>query len=80
MQREDAPRLSPKAQEALRIRVMTAVRTKGMPVAQAARTFGVSRAAIDNGTAACRHGRASTLRAKWRGRPSGIQLQPQQGR
>ena len=57
---------------------MTAVRTNGMPVAQAARTFGVSRAAIYNWTHACRKRGTRALRAKRRGRPTGIQLQPHQ--
>ncbi len=78
MQSEDARRLSPQAQEALRLRVMTAVRTNGLPVAQAARTFGVSRAAIYNWTHACRQRGTRALRGTRRGRPTGIQLQPQQ--
>lgn len=78
MQSEDARRLVPTAQEALRIRVMHAIRTDRMPVAQAARTFRVSRASIYNWIEACRNGGTRVLRAKRRGRPKRIQLEPHQ--
>jgi transposase len=46
MQRMDARRLSPDAQEDLRRRVVFAVREDGMSPAQAARTFGVCRQSV----------------------------------
>lgn len=77
METQDARCLSPKAQEALRIRVMKLI-GEGMPVSQAARTFGVSRMAIYNWQKVVGHGGLRRLRAKKRGRPPGTQLRPHQ--
>lgn len=66
--------LAPAAQEALRRRVMRAVRGEGMQPSQAARLFGVSRASIYNWTAAVEHSGAAGLRARKRGPKGGSRL------
>jgi len=48
MSHKDARSLSPEAQEGLRSRVIDAVLTQGMKKANASRTFGMSRQAINN--------------------------------
>jgi len=68
MSSKDARRLSAEAQEALRVRVIQAVRG-GMKPAVAARTFGVSRTAVFYWRRAVRLGNVTSLRGKKRGRP-----------
>ncbi|MBI5865415.1 MAG: helix-turn-helix domain-containing protein, partial [Planctomycetes bacterium] len=68
MASKDARKLSADAQEALRVRVMEAVRN-GMKPAVAARTFGVSRTAVFYWRRAVAMGNITSLRAKKRGRP-----------
>lgn len=77
MKRLDARGLSSQAQEALRLRVMRAVRA-GMSQAEAARVFGVSRQSV-NGWARRRRERGwAALRARPRGRPRVLYLKPYQ--
>lgn len=75
MSNTDARFLSPDAQEALRSRVMAALR-RGMPPAVAARTFGVSRSSVWNWRRRVALGNITSLRSKKRGRPKGTQLAP----
>lgn len=77
MSSKDARFLSPAAQEALRVRVIAALRG-GMKPAVAARTFGVSRSSIWNWRKRVALGNITSLRAKKRGRPRGTQLAPHQ--
>ena len=69
MAHKDARSLSSEAQEDLRRRVIEAILTQGMKKAHAARTFGVSRQAINNWLAAHDRGGDAALAAKQRGRP-----------
>jgi transposase len=71
----DTRRLSPDAQETLRMRVVQAVRG-GMKKSVAARTFGVSRTSIDRWLGIVELGNLTSLKAKPRGRPKGTQLAP----
>ncbi len=75
MSSKDARFLSPDAQEALRGRVMAALRG-GMGPAVAARTFGVSRSSVWNWRRRVALGNSTSLRSKKRGRPKGTQLAP----
>jgi transposase len=75
MSSTDARFLSPDAQEALRARVMTALRG-GMKPAVAARTFGVARSSVWNWRRRVALGNITSLRSKKRGRPKGTQLAP----
>lgn len=68
MSSKDARTLSAEAQEALRIRVIAAIRG-GMKPAVAARTFCVSRTAVFYWRRAVASGTVTALRAKKRGRP-----------
>lgn len=68
MNPQDTRRLSPEAQEALRIRVVQAVRG-GLKKSHAARTFGVSRASIDTWLKKVAESDLRALRSKPRGRP-----------
>lgn len=68
MRQLDTRRLSPDAQEEIRVRVVTAIRG-GMKKALAARTFGVSRTSIDAWLAKVECGNITSLRSKKRGRP-----------
>jgi len=70
-------RLSPDAQDALRQRVIQAVRT-GMSQAQAARIFRVSRRSVNGWHRRWRQQGARALRSKPRGRPAAIRLTPWQ--
>ncbi len=75
MRPPDVRRLSPQAQEDLRLRVMHAV-LGGMSQAAAARTFGVSRQSV-NGWHRCQQaGGLRALRARPRGRPRVLYLKP----
>jgi transposase len=65
--------LSPEAQEALRVRVVRALRN-GMKKSVAARTFGVSRTSIDRWLNIVELGNITSLKAKKRGRPKGTRL------
>lgn len=67
MSQLDTRRLSPDAQEQIRIRVVTAVRG-GLKKSAAARTFGVSRSSIDAWLQKVEHGNITSLRSKKRGR------------
>jgi transposase len=71
----DTRRLSPDAQETLRMRVIRAVRG-GMKKSVAARTFGVSRTSIDRWLGIVELGNITSLKAKPRGRPKGTRLAP----
>lgn len=77
MSSKDARFLSPDAQEALRTRVIEALRG-GMKPAVAARTFGVSRSSVWNWRRRVSLGNITSLKSKKRGRPSGTQLAPHQ--
>lgn len=68
MSNRDGRKLSAEAQEALRVRVIEAIRG-GMKPAVAVRTFGVSRTAIFYWRRTVRLGNVTSLRAKKRGRP-----------
>lgn len=77
MKRRDARKLSPEAQEALRERVVAAVRN-GMKKTEAMKVFGVSRTAIYKWLGRFRKGGRRALRSRKRGRRKGIQLKPWQ--
>ena len=77
METQDTRRLHPKAQEAIRMRVVKAVRG-GMSQSEAARVFGVARSAVNRWMQAFRRGGMRALKAKRRGRPSGTSLAPHQ--
>lgn len=68
MSKLDTRRLSPDAQEQIRVRVVTAVRG-GMKKAAAARAFGVSRTSIDTWLDKVARGNITSLRSQPRGRP-----------
>ena len=78
MAHKDARSLSSEAQEDLRRRVIEAILTQGMKKAHAARTFGVSRQAINNWLAAHDRGGDAALAAKQRGRPKERTIAPKQ--
>src|SRR3990172_11976560 len=71
----DARSLPPQAQEALRRRAVLAVRD-GMSKVDAARTFGVSRAAIHNWMDRVEGGNIRSLKSRKRGRPPEPRLEP----
>ena len=75
MNTHDTRCLSPDAQEALRFRVVLALRG-GMRKSAAARTFGVSRTSIDRWRSLVELGNINSLRSKPRGRPKGTRLAP----
>jgi transposase len=77
MKTHDTRCLSPDAQEALRFRVVRAIRG-GMKKAVAARAFGVSRTSIDRWLAIIALGNINSLKSKPRGRPKGTRLAPHQ--
>lgn len=70
MKQNDLRSLSPAAQEALRRRAVAALNA-GMKQIEAARVFGVSRAALNNWLRAWRGGGNAALAARPRGRPRG---------
>jgi transposase len=74
MNTQDARRLSPEAQEALRLRVVHAIVDQGMRQVDAARIFGVGRTAIHNWLHAYRRGGDAALKSRRRGRPPGSRL------
>jgi len=73
MSQQDTRRLSPQAQEALRVRVIQALRG-GMRKSHAAKTFGVSRSSIDTWLAKVEQSDVRALRSKPRGRKKGSRL------
>jgi transposase len=75
MSSTDARFLTPDAQEALRTRMIAALRGGRKP-AVAARTFGVSRSSVWNWRRRVALGNSTSLRSKKRGRPKGTQLAP----
>lgn len=75
MNTTDTRCLSPDAQEALRFRVVEALRS-GMKKSEAARAFGVSRTSIDRWLKQVELGNIRSLKSKKRGRPNGTQLAP----
>ena len=77
MRHEDARRLSPGALDALHRRVIRAV-SGGIPQAEAARVFGVSRQSVNAWHQRWRAGGLRALRSRPRGRPSAIRLAPWQ--
>ena len=79
MQRDDARRLSPEAQQVLRMRTVKAV-ASGMSQVEAARVFGVTRQAVGKWMRAQAAGGVRALKAQRRGRPkgSGGRLKPWQ--
>lgn len=77
MRLKDARHLSPKAQEALRYRVVNAV-DKGMSKTKAAQIFGVSRTAVHHWTKAYSRRGAKALKGKKRGRRYRSRLAPYQ--
>ena len=77
MRTSDTRCLSPDAQEALRFRVVRAIRG-GMKKAAAARAFGVSRTSIDRWLTKVALGNINSLKSKPRGRPKATRLAPHQ--
>jgi len=75
MKTRDTRCLSPDAQEALRFRVIRALRG-GMKKSVAARTFGVSRTSIDRWLSSVELGNITALKSKPRGRPKGTRVAP----
>ena len=73
MKARDTRCLSPDAQEALRFRVIQALRG-GMKKSVAARSFGVSRTSIDRWLSIVEFGNITSLKSKPRGRPRGTRL------
>ena len=73
MSKLDTRRLSPDAQEQIRVRVITAVRG-GLKKAAAARAFGVSRTSIDAWLDKVARGNITSLRSQPRGRPREARL------
>ncbi len=79
MNRPDTRRLSPKAQEDIRRRVVRAV-NEGMFQAEAARVFGVSRQSVSTWLKRHQRGGLAALKSGRRGRPPVPRLRPQQAR
>lgn len=77
MKKKDIRFLSPAAQDALRERVIQAVR-KGLSQAEAARVFGVSRQSVNKWYGLWLEKGVRGLRSRARGRPSSIRLLPWQ--
>lgn len=77
MRNNDARKLSPEAQEALRKRAVDAV-NHGMSQTEAAKVFGVSRASVSTWMKLSRQDGLKALNSKPRGRPPGKQLEPWQ--
>ena len=74
---KDTRRLSPQAQEVLRLRVMAAVE-EGISQVAAARLFGVSRQSVNGWARRRREQGARGLHSRRRGRPPSIRLKPYQ--
>lgn len=75
---QDARRLSPKAQEAIRQRATLAVVEGGMSQKEAAQIFGVSRQSVNAWVRRYREQGMEGLLSRPRGRPSRIRLEPYQ--
>lgn len=75
---EDARRLSPEAQQALRRRAVSAVVDDGLSQGEVAKRFGVSRAAVNQWVQRYRAQGEQALAAQKRGRPSEPRLKPHQ--
>ena len=73
MSQQDTRTLSPAGQEAVRFRVVAAIRD-GMRKSEAARVFGVSRTSIDTWLAKVAAGNINSLKSKKRGRKPGSRL------
>ena len=78
METQDARTLTPKAEEALRIRVVNAIVNQAMKQVDACKTFGVSKTAVHNWLKAYRNGGMAPLKAKKRGRRPGSRLKGHQ--
>ena len=78
MRVKDARSLSSEAQEALRLRVVKALRDDGMTQVEAARVFHVSRASVNKWSRRHETSGRKALRARRRGRPPGTRLAPRQ--
>ena len=72
METNDARRLSPRAQEDLRRRVVRAVVDRGMTQVETVDTFGVSRTSVHHWVKAYRQRGAKALTSKPRGRPKNL--------
>jgi transposase len=77
MRIKDARSLSSAAQEALRVRVVSAVRD-GMSQTEAAKVFRVTRASVNKWSRQHEQHGKKALRSRRRGRPPGTQLEPHQ--
>ena len=77
MKVKDARSLSPEAQEALRLRVVKAVRD-GMTQSEAARVFHISRVSVNKWSRRHETSGRKALRGQKRGRPLGTRLEPRQ--
>lgn len=77
MQKLDTRRLSPGAQDSLRLRVVRALRG-GLSQAHAARVFGVCRRSVNGWHRRWREGGLGGLRSRPRGRPQVLSLKPYQ--
>jgi transposase len=77
MSKQDTRRLSPAAQEALRVRVIQALRG-GMRKSHAARAFGVSRTSIDTWLGQVSQSGLRALKSRKRGRKKGSRLKGHQ--
>lgn len=75
---KDARTLSPEAQEDLRRRVVAGMRQQRMSQSEAARVFGVSRAAVNGWVKKFRQQGAKGLKGRPRGRPPSLRLAPHQ--
>jgi transposase len=75
MKLKDARHLSPDAQEALRYRVVNAIK-QGMGKSEAARVFSVSRTAVHHWTKAVNEQGSRALKARKRGRRASSRLAP----
>lgn len=70
--------MTAQAQEELRIRVVRAIRERGLSQAEACRTFGVGKTSVWRWLAAVRHGGTQRLRSRKRGRKPGSSLKGHQ--
>jgi transposase len=77
MKRHDGRKLSPEAQEALRMRVVEAIQ-RGMKQEEAVRVFRVARSSINNWLERYRRGGRPGLRCRKRGPKGGTALEPWQ--
>jgi len=78
METHDGRRLTPKAQETLRIRVVNAIVNQGMKQVDACKTFNVGRTSVHYWLKAHSKSGMKALNAKRRGRPAGCRLKGHQ--